>query len=404
VTLLTPPGFLQAGTYSALLDRIYNVTTDSVRNFALLHGSRQGFYANRFPVYSNPSGMNTAVTACAGIIANNFTTDGGDYKFSNPTSFTVTHAASSPTQNRNDIVGIQVKDNFYDSSGLNQVAPVILQGANSAGTPSDPAIPNGFIPIVRAVINANVTSPTYQDMRVYTTNDGGLLPVASATERAAIGTPPGGFTIWRIDRGWTERWNAAAAAWQVQNLAVCTSIADRDAAITSPYNGQLAYTSDTGKVWQRHSGAWRSWPLQVIAHYRQTVTQSLTNFTATDILFDVEDIDDLNAHSTVSNTGRFTAPFDGTYVFSGGIPFAANATGTRVGNWAKNGTALAASDVNALTVGAGAATRINARRYPVVMVAGDFVTLQGLQDSGGSLSTVASGAVAASMVVEYGGR
>lgn len=401
MTVLTPPAFLQAGTYSALLDRIYGNTVPFTRNFSLLHGARQGFLADRFPSFTNPAGMDVSVTACAGIIRNTFVTDGGEYKFSNPSPVTVTLAASSPTLNRHDIIGFQVKDNFYDASGLNQVVPAVIQGANSAGTPTDPALPNSFISVCRAVVNATDTSPTLQDLRVYTTSVGGILQVANSTERDAIGSPRTGFTVWDIARNWAERWNGSS--WQVQNTAVTSSVADRNAAITAPFNGQLAYTSDTGKMWLRHGGAWRAFPLTIVAQYRQTIAQpALTSGAFTDILLDTEDLDPLNAHSTSVNTARFVFPYDGTFIFSGGVCLAANATGTRLAAWAKNGITLPASDANMLTVGAGAASRIAARRYPVTGVAGDYVTLQGFQDSGGGLATVASGSAACSMTVEQG--
>lgn len=198
MTLITPPGYVQGGTYTALHDRMYAVTGLTQRAAALAHGALQGFYPDRFPAYSNPSGMNWTVGACAGVIANTFTTDGGDYRFCNPTNVTGSFAAASPTLNRYDILGFQVKDHFYDSSGLNQIVPAVIQGANSAGTPVDPALPSSFIPVLRAVINAAATSPTLQDLRPKTVNSMAILPVLNNTERGTLGTMPAGFTIWNI--------------------------------------------------------------------------------------------------------------------------------------------------------------------------------------------------------------
>lgn len=198
MTLQTPPAYLQAGTYSALSDRLHLITAVTQRASPSGHAARQGFYADRFPAYSNPSGMNWTVGFCAGVIANTFTADGGDYRFVNPSNVTGSFAASSPTQNRYDILGFQVKDNFYDSSGLNSVIPAVIQGTNSSGTPVDPALPASFIPIVRAVINAGVTSPTLQSMIVKTVPSMAILPILNNTERTALGTMPIGFTIWNI--------------------------------------------------------------------------------------------------------------------------------------------------------------------------------------------------------------
>jgi hypothetical protein len=198
VTLQSPPAYLQAGTYSALSDRLHLVTAITQRASSSGHVARQGFYADRSPAYSNPSGMNWAVGFCAGVIANTFTADGGDYRFVNPSNVTGSFAASSPTLNRYDILGFQVKDNFYDSSGLNSVIPAVIQGTNSAGTPVDPALPASFIPIVRAVINAAATTPTLQSMIVKTVPSMAILPIVDNTERGALPIMPVGFTIWNI--------------------------------------------------------------------------------------------------------------------------------------------------------------------------------------------------------------
>lgn len=403
MTLLTPPGYLQGGTYSAKLLRMYDVTAPAVPDLASAFSARQGFYSGRVPTATNPSGMDVLMGACAGIVQNTFVASAGDYRFVNDAAVQVTPAASSPTLNRHDILGFQVKDHFYDGSGLNTIIPAVVQGTNSAGTPADPALPASFIPVVRAVINAGVTSPTLQGLQVRTVNDGGLLPVADAAERTAITTPWDGMQIYRRDRDWAEIYDGAA--WRVvTSPAVCSSTADRDSAITSPWNGMLAYTADTGKMWHRHAGGWREYPAVPLAQMRQTVTQTLLDAVFTDITFTTEDWDTFAGHSTSVTTARYTGTHAGVYDLAGGIAFTANASGVRIAQWAKNGTALPASDSSSPSLGAGAATRLVARPYQVFLNGTtDYVTLQGFQDRGGSLDTISSGAAACSMTVGYRG-
>jgi hypothetical protein len=254
MTVLTPPGYLQGGTYTAKLDRIYLATLGNIPNLASTFSARQGFLGGRVPTYANPSGMDITMSACGAVIANTFASASGDYLMANDASVQVTLAASSPTLNRYDIIGFQVKDNLFDSSGLNTAVPAVIQGANSAGTPSDPALPSSFIPVLRAVVNATNTSPfALQSLIRKTSSEGGLMKVANVTERAEI-TAHDGLQIYREDRDWVEINDGTA--WRVQGVAVCTSTADRDSAITNPYNGQLAVTTDLGIVWRRHAGAW----------------------------------------------------------------------------------------------------------------------------------------------------
>ncbi len=256
MTLLTPPGYLQGGTYTAKLDRMFVNTVGTIPDLSGALLARQGFYSGRRPFFANAGGMNVTIGPTGGIIKNTFVAGGGDYKFANDANLNLTSAASSPTQNRIDIYGFQVKDHFYDASGLNTVLPVVVQGANSAGTPADPALPASFIPVMRGTINAAATSPTLASMVQTTVADGGMLTVATATLRNAISNPWVGLTILRTDRLW-EEWYTGSG-WHVDGIAVCASVADRDSAdgITHPYNGQEAITLDTMTNWVRQAGVW----------------------------------------------------------------------------------------------------------------------------------------------------
>lgn len=254
VTLQSPPAFVQGGTYSALADRLHINTIRSHKDPASTFRAMQGFFADRYPTYSNPSGMNWAVGPCAGVVTNTFVTDGGDYAFANPTNVTGSFAASSPTLNRHDILGFRVRDNFYDSSGFNDIIPAVVQGTDSAGTPVDPALPAAFIPVLRAVIPAASTSPTLQDLRGRTVSSAAILPVDSATARAALGTAHAGFAIWRTDTRALEL-ASGAGTWHIANIITTANATTRNAAITSPYAGQHVWQDDGAQLYFRDTDA-----------------------------------------------------------------------------------------------------------------------------------------------------
>jgi hypothetical protein len=278
MTVLTPPGYVQGGTYTAKLDRVYLATLGKIPNLAATFSARQGFFGGRVPAYANPSGMNITMGACGAVIANTFASASGDYLMANDATVQVTLAASSPTQNRYDIVGFQVKDNLFDSSGLNTAVPTVIQGANSAGTPSDPALPASFIPVLRAVVNATNTSPaSLQSLIRKTAEEGGLLRIASVTERAEI-TAYAGLAIYREDRNWIEVYDGTA--WRVHGLAKGASIADLTSAVTNPYGDQLATASDINMLCRWDNTAWVGiQPLGGIsaAHRRDASFQRTTN-------------------------------------------------------------------------------------------------------------------------------
>jgi hypothetical protein len=125
--------------------------------------------------------------------------------------------------------------------------------------------------------------------------------------------------------------------------------------------------------------------LPPLAMLRQTAAQTLTTGTYTAVLFDTEDFDSHNGHSTVSNTSRYTAVTAGVYEVSGGCAFAANATGRRLARVAANGTVIGGSlsgiPANASVVGYPVRTTL------VRLAVGDYVELQALQESGGNLAT-----------------
>jgi hypothetical protein len=226
--------------------------------------------------------------------------------------------------------------------------------------------------------------------------------VANSTERDAIGSPRTGFTVWDIARNWAERWNGSS--WQVQNTAVTSSVADRNSAITAPFNGQLAYTSDTGKMWQRHSGAWREFPAQPRAQVRQTTLQAIATGVFTSYTFTTEDRDTSAFHDNAVNTDRLTLPLDGDYLVSGALCIDSGGyTGFVATRITKNGTVLAGSQMDQ-TVTAGAQWPITIRPYVVSGVAGDIIRVQLVQFSAGSLNSGVSSDVQSTACITYQGN
>lgn len=119
--------------------------------------------------------------------------------------------------------------------------------------------------------------------------------------------------------------------------------------------------------------------------------QSLTNNTATDITFGsgTEVRDDRGWHSTSSNTNRITPDLPGRYLCVANGYFASNATGDRRVYIAKNGSLSGvwareiANGANGLTVIATGVYELNG--------SSDYVGMQALQSSGGSLNLQGTG-------------
>ena len=306
------------------------------------------------------------------------------------------HPADGSLQ-RNDLIIAQQNDTTYGDG--NNTWSVIQVVGTPSGSPADPTVTGStdFVKLARVRVTAaasTITSGMIDDLRPpWAVALGGTLPINNATDRATL-TPHEGMQIWRIDRGWTESYSIAAGGWLVDGPAVCTSTADRDAIITTPYNGQLAITTDTGLTWVRRSGAWVSSPNRPRVQMSATAAQPspLATATFTPIVFNAEDYDNFNGHDLVTNPTRYTCQVAGWYTLSGGIGYAVSGTGSRGAIWQKNGSFIANSQCMYASSGSLVSTIISAKTVDVQLAVGDYVELCGYQNSGGTLALTASGA------------
>jgi hypothetical protein len=125
------------------------------------------------------------------------------------------------------------------------------------------------------------------------------------------------------------------------------------------------------------------------AMLRQTSAQTLTNNVANAIQFNTHDfdidVDNVGGHDDVTNNTRYTARYPGIYAVSGGITFAANATGVRLAWLRKNGVDINSSSVELPACGGGLVTGIATRSVEVYLAEGDYVELIALENSGSNL-------------------
>jgi hypothetical protein len=376
----------------------------SATNVTARQGLRPGPGSPGLVSQTGTPSINVTVNAFQAFVT--ATRGAGPYIATEPAALTVPilDVPADPTNQRNDLLIYRQADTYYNDGAT--LSGVIRVQGNPSGTPVDPdlsAYPD-HIKLARVRVTAGaptVTTSMIDDLRPgWVVALGGNLPVADQAARDALtGTRYDGYPVWRQDRDWVEVFNGAV--WQVQGVAVCSSTADRDSAITNPYNGQIATTTDTGTVWIRHSGAWVSYPDVVSANLRQTAAQPMDNAVFEPVEFNAEDFDTHGGHSTVTNPDRYTVPRAGKYELSGGVTFAVNGTGSRGCVWSKNGTQINGSQVMLAANGAILTTLITARTIMVQLAVSDIIRLEGYQNSGGPLNTVVAGSDQSSMSVRY---
>ncbi len=134
----------------------------------------------------------------------------------------------------------------------------------------------------------------------------------------------------------------------------------------------------------------------------QTVAQTLTTGTPAPVTYDSEQVDSVGGHSTVTNTSRYTAQYTGYYFVHLNNLFVSNATGGRLAQVYKNGTALTTS----FTVIPAAPTFYAAMGIEsstwVQLNVGDYVEGFASQNSGGDLDTYVAAGAGSSMEVFWG--
>jgi hypothetical protein len=171
MTLLTPPNWLQAGSYPAQYDRI---------NQQALYATTGIIGSTSLAVTANsPAGMSVRVAAGWAAIIGTTTTDMGVYSLYNDALATLTITTADPTNPRIDLVCATVRDAFY-SGAFNDVIFQVIAGT-PAGSPVAPALPANSISLATVAVGAAVTqinTGNITDTRVAVTTN---LPVGDIT-------------------------------------------------------------------------------------------------------------------------------------------------------------------------------------------------------------------------------
>lgn len=255
MAILTPPAYLQAGTYPASSDRLHQIsarflpTTLSTSDVAARGGVLGGQSARQFA--SNMTNWDVAIGKGVGVVENTFTTQGGDYLVLNTATQTLTVTASSPTTNRIDIIGVRVQDAFY-SGAINSGDLAVVQGTPAAGAPSDPTLPSSFLPLWRVTVSAATTTGVLTDLRKRTAHMGAVYQpftaqiadngtmIGEAQLLPASGVYPARLRTWD-GSAWRGATNYAFAPAAITNLASLAAGAQHIAASVSVADPNFQY-------------------------------------------------------------------------------------------------------------------------------------------------------------------
>jgi hypothetical protein len=175
----------------------------------------------------------------------------------------------------------------------------------------------------------------------------------------------------------------------MQGVWTFASAAARDAAVTSPQEGNMCYLKDTDAVQYYSGSAWTAVGGSASAvacfAYKQA-TQSIPNATYTSVNWDAEYFDTSAIHSTSVNNDRFVVPAGkaGYYYLSAQIGWAGNATGIRQTTLYKNGS----TQYSTPRIDPAVNATYNVTVSGIVNCAvADYLSVSVYQTSGGALNT-----------------
>lgn len=129
----------------------------------------------------------------------------GGYSFTNDATVNITFDAGNASTIRTDRIIARVKDNPYDGSGGTVGSVEYLKGNTTTGAAT--ALPAGSLLLWEVPVPVGASSgggginfaSLKVDKRVYTATQGGIFPVASATDESAIVAATSAMTIFRTD-------------------------------------------------------------------------------------------------------------------------------------------------------------------------------------------------------------
>lgn len=340
-----PPLYLQNGTHPAVNDR---------RFADQLFGGKSGVVGFSDLVVTEKSGtanMSVDISGGSVIVQGTEISGQGAYFCYSSASVNVAVTPADATNARYDLVVARVQDSQY-SGASNEWGLEVVAGTASA-TPEYPSVP------ANSVVLAVVTVPASASSIV----DANIADVRYAT--ATDGTTTLGNTGFVTSHG---------------GVRLVSSRSN----VSSPSVGDVVREISSHRLWYYDGTNWRP-QSGATARVYNSAAISLTHNTSTELTFDSETYDLDGFHSTVSNTGRLTVPtgFDGTYHVSATAEFAANTTGGRQLAIKANGSLfIAVQQFEASSVFgtiANVSTTVN-------LSAGEYVTVEAFQTSGGSLN------------------
>jgi hypothetical protein len=277
---------------------------------------------------STVSAMVARVAPVKVLIANSISAALGPYLLVSDANVDITFDAGEASVPRVDRIIARAYDDTNDGSGSTTGSIYYLKG-QASGTAT--SLPNNSVLLYEMTIPAGASAGSggvnfanAVDQRAYTVAQGGIFPVASNTEMAAIGNPYEGMTVYRTDLDAIYVYDGTNFKLRgTANVASSANLTN----INNPYDGAIAVTRNDEAIWIYNGTTWVQ-PKTIVKPVVRLVaqsSQSAASNTTVQVQFGTssEIIDNYNFHSEVTNNTRVTPSVAGYYKVTGHAAFGA---------------------------------------------------------------------------------
>lgn len=299
-------------------------------------------------------------------------------------------------------------------SGTNNIE-VNYGSALSVGTPSDGTVTNAKLANMPATtIKGNNTGGSAVALDLTVAQVNAILPVFTNTLNGLAPLSGGGTTNFlRADGSWSSPLTSGTVAIANGGTGQTTKAAAFDALSPMTTGGDVIYGGASGTATRLANGtdgqflksngttvapSWVDPITSISAKVNRAGTQSISNNTATTVIFNTENWDTDSAHNT--STGVFTVPTGkgGKYLITAVVEFAGNASGARSLDVLTNGTGSCNLDFLFSGTASTAGNMLNGSTV-VSVSAGNTIELQVYQNTGGNLNIGVSGGTYTNMSI-----
>lgn len=168
--------------------------------------------------FAKTTGMSATIGVGQAWVPGTSAADQGGYPVTLDAAEAISFGVGDATRDRIDLVVLQVRDNPYDSSGVQAGRVLVVPGAYPvSGGPVAPAVPASAIALFTQRVNhgtsvgsGGIDVTLTVDVRVHVTAAGGPVNVHNQAERDALSPIYDGLTVYRLDLHTTERWNGTS--------------------------------------------------------------------------------------------------------------------------------------------------------------------------------------------------